>query len=229
MDRGAVRLFGSANRRHGGGLWHDTGVRRNRMGGILVRRAGAVVRVACTLTPINRFEKYDPAGPWRQLADGITASGIQQSWPLEDSERVGLLPDSYQLRPQVRSGPAINPGTVQSTTVRYYRQPAAYDFHAFPWHGLLVHAAGELGAITETSGGVEFIVTNWSSAPASLMVTGFTDHRVLLDGQQIQVVAPHQYQPSSGRLVLRLQGTVRVQIVSPAVPRLEKKHASLTF
>ena len=161
---------------------------------------------------LNRFEKYDPAGPWRQLADGITASGIQQSWPLDDAERVGLLPDSYQLRPQVRSGPAINPGTVQSTAVRYYRQPAVYDFHAFPWHGLLVHAAGELGAITENSDGVGFTVTNWSSAPASLLVNGFTKQpRVRLDGQEIQLVSPHQYQPSTGRLVLRLQGTVRVE------------------
>ena len=82
-------------------------------------------------------------------------------------------------------------------------------------------------AITENSGGVTFTVTNWSSARASLMVNGFTNQpRVLLDGQEIQLVAPHQYQPSSGRLVLRLQGTVRVQIVSPAAPRLEIKTSS---
>jgi hypothetical protein len=111
--------------------------------------------------------------------------------------------------------------------VRYYRQPAVYDFHAFPWHGLLVHAAGELGAITENSDGVGFTVTNWSSAPISLLVNGFTNQpRVRLDGQEIQLVSPHQYQASTGRLVLRLQGTVRVEIVSPAVPRLEIKHSS---
>jgi hypothetical protein len=176
---------------------------------------------------LNRFVKYDPAGPWRQLADGVVASGIQQSWPLDDAERVGLLPDSYQLRPQVRSGPAINPGTVQSMVARYYRQSAVYDFHAFPWHGLLVHAAGELGAITENSDGLGFTVTNWSSAPASLLVNGFTNQpRVRLDSQEIQLVFPHQYQASAGRLVLRLQGTVRVEIVSPAMPRLEIKRSS---
>jgi len=137
------------------------------------------------------------------------------------------LPDSYQLRPQARSGPAINPGTVQSTAVRYYRLPAVYDFHAFPWHGLLVHAPGELGAITENSDGLRFTVTNWSSAPASLLVNGFTNQpRVLLDGQEVQLVFPHQYQASTGRLVLRLQGTVRVEIVSPAVPRLEIKRSA---
>ena len=176
---------------------------------------------------LNRFEKYDPTGPWRQLADGIAASGIQQSWPLDDAERVGLLPDSYQLRPQLRSGPAINPGTVQSEVVRYCRQPAVYDFHAFPWHGLLVHAAGELGAITENSDGLGFTVTNWASAAASLLVNGFTNQpRVRLDGQEIQLAFPHQYQASTGRLVLRLQGTVRVEIVSPAVPRLEIKRSA---
>jgi hypothetical protein len=176
---------------------------------------------------LNRFLKYDSAGPWRQLADGIAASGIQQSWPLDDTERLGLLPDSYQLRPQIRSGPAINPGTVQSAAVRYYQQPAVYDFHAFPWHGVLVHAAGELGAITENSDGLGFTVTNWSSSPASLMVNGFTNQpRVRLDGQEIQLVFPHQYQASTGRLVLRLQGTVRIEIVSPAVPRLEIKRSA---
>jgi hypothetical protein len=176
---------------------------------------------------LNRFVKYDPTGPWRQLADGIAASGIQQSWPLDDVDRLGLLPDSYQLCPQARSGPAINPDTVQSTAVRYYRQPAVYDFHAFPWHRLLVHAPGELGAITENSDGLRFTVTNWSSAPASLLVNGFTNQpRVRLDGQEVQLVFPHQYQASTGRLVLRLQGTVRVEIVSPAVPRLEIKRSS---
>jgi hypothetical protein len=176
---------------------------------------------------LNRFLKYDPGGPWRQLADGIAASGIQQSWPLEDTERVGLLPDSYQLRPQIRSGPAINPGTVESAAVRYYRQPTVYDFHAFPWHGLLVHAAGELGAITESSDGLGFTVTNWSSAQASVLVNGFTNQpRVRLDGREIQLVFPHEYQASTGRLVLRLQGTVRVEVISPAVPRLKIKRSA---
>ncbi len=170
---------------------------------------------------LNQFVKYDPSGPWRRIADGIAASGIQQSWPLADAERVGLLPDSFQLRPQIRCGPAINPGTVQCTAVQYYREPAVYDFHVFPGHGLLVHAPGELGAITENSGGIGFTVTNWSSAPASVSVNGFTNQpQVRLDGKDIQLVSPHQYQRDTGRLVLRLQGTVRVEVFSPTLPRL---------
>ena len=35
---------------------------------------------------------------WMKIADGITASGIQQTWPLgSDLERQGLLPDSFRL------------------------------------------------------------------------------------------------------------------------------------
>jgi len=168
---------------------------------------------------LYRFAKYDPAFSWRQVADGIAASGVQQSWTPDDLERLGLLPDSYQLRPQVRNDPAINPGTVQAAALRYYRQPAAYDFHSFPWHGWLVHAPGEIGAISEHPQGVAFTVTNWSSASVSLLANGFNQEpQVQLNGQPIQLVFPHQYQASAGRLVLRLQGTVKVEIFAPAPP-----------
>ena len=178
---------------------------------------------------LNRFAQYDPSGPWRQIADGIAASGIQQSWPLNDPERLGLLPDSYQLRPQVRAGPAINPGTVFAAAVRYYQQPWVYEFHSFRPHGLLVHAPGALGSLTENTDGVAFTVTNWSSAPASLLVNGFLKApRVRLNGQEIQITPPHQYDATSGRLVLRLHGTVTVEIIYPAIPALQIQRSKTT-
>ncbi|MCB1127341.1 MAG: hypothetical protein KDM81_12655, partial [Verrucomicrobiae bacterium] len=42
---------------------------------------------------LNRLAAQDPAGPWRRIADGIAASGVQQSWTATDADRVGLLPD----------------------------------------------------------------------------------------------------------------------------------------
>jgi hypothetical protein len=171
---------------------------------------------------LERFAQHDPDGPWRQLAEGIAASGIQQSFPLDDPGRLGLLPDSYLLRPQARAGPPINPATVQAVALRYYGLPPVYDFRSFAWHGLLVHAPGPLGELSENSDGISFTLTNWSSVPSSLLVNGFkTQPGVRLNGQQIPLAFPHQYQSSAGRLVLRVQGTVRVEILAPALPRLE--------
>ena len=175
---------------------------------------------------LNRFARHDPGGPWRQIADGIAASGVQQSFPLDDPERLGLLPDSFLLRHQVRSGPPINPATVQAVALCYYGQPAVFDFLSFRWHGLRLFAPGHLGGVSEDSNGVAFTITNWASTSASVMVNGFTNQpRVRLNGQDIPLVSPHQYQATSGRLVLRLQGTVTVEILSPARPRLDIKRS----
>lgn len=89
---------------------------------------------------LYRLAEHTPTGPWKQLADGITGSGIQQSWPASDADRQGLLPDFYHLRAQAPDGPAINPGTLQANAVRFYGGPRAYDFHRFARHGFVVHA-----------------------------------------------------------------------------------------
>jgi hypothetical protein len=176
---------------------------------------------------LNQFAKHDPAGPWRQIAEGIAASGVQQSFPLDDPEHLGLLPDSFLLRPQIRAGPPINPATVQAVALRFYGQPPPYDFHSFVWHGLRVFAPAQLGGISEDISGIAFTVTNWSSAPTSVMVNGFASQpRVRLNGQDTPLVLPHQYEAGTGRLVLRVQGSVRVEIVSPARPRLEIKRSA---
>jgi hypothetical protein len=178
---------------------------------------------------LDRFAKHDPAGPWRQIADGIAASGIQQSFPIDDPERLGLLPDSFLLRPQVRAGPPINPGTVQAVALRYFGQPPVYDFASFPWHGLRVFAPGQLGGISETGGGIKFTITNWAGFATTVMVNGFTNQPgVRLNGQDTPLGFPHQYQSSAGRLVLRVLGTVTVEILYSARPKLEIKRSAAT-
>ena len=92
---------------------------------------------------LYRLVRHDPKGPWKQLADGITLSGIQQSWPPEDRDLQGLLPDSFVLRAQKRNGPAINPATVEACAAHLFNQPA-YDFWSFRKNGLRVHAPGEI-------------------------------------------------------------------------------------
>jgi hypothetical protein len=59
---------------------------------------------------LYRLAPLDPTGPWQHLADGITVSGIQQTWPRgSDPDRQGLLPDSFNLDSQSRNDPGINP------------------------------------------------------------------------------------------------------------------------
>ncbi len=92
-----------------------------------------------------------PGSPWKKLADGITAAGVQMTWPVTDKERQGLLPDSYLLREQRRDGPAINPGTVQACAARYYGRLPIYDCKVFGARAggnlesvRVVHAPGEI-------------------------------------------------------------------------------------
>ncbi|MHC4728361.1 MAG: hypothetical protein ACYS17_14165, partial [Planctomycetota bacterium] len=63
---------------------------------------------------LQMLSEYDKKGPWEKIAKGITATGLQMSWPVTDKERQGLLPDFFYLESQIADGPAINPGTVQA-------------------------------------------------------------------------------------------------------------------
>ncbi|MGE5294615.1 MAG: hypothetical protein ACM3VT_07290, partial [Solirubrobacterales bacterium] len=44
---------------------------------------------------LHRLSEYDPQGPWRQIASGITATGLAMAWPVDDGDRQGLLPDYF--------------------------------------------------------------------------------------------------------------------------------------
>ena len=65
----------------------------------------------------------EKAALWRHLAKGITASGVDQSYLPSDGEKVGLLPDSFQLVTQIRNNPPINPGTVQENVSNFIGLP----------------------------------------------------------------------------------------------------------
>jgi hypothetical protein len=170
---------------------------------------------------LHRFVRHDPTGPWKQIADGIAAAGIQHTYPLDDADYRGLLPDSYNLRPQSRNGPAINPATLLAPAVRLLEQPALYDFAALARHGLLVHAPGEIADREERVDGVRFTVKGWSAKPYRVLINGFTRTPGLkLNGQPVGLSAPHQYQAAEGRLILQLTGTVAVEISNPALAKL---------
>ena len=84
---------------------------------------------------LYRLLPHDPDGPWRQLADGITASGVQQTFPRGGDwpQYQGLLPDSLLLRINHRVEPAINPATTLAPAAFLYQRPKVYDFRSFRW------------------------------------------------------------------------------------------------
>jgi len=163
---------------------------------------------------LYRLARHDPAGPWKQLADGITASGVQQTWPrASNAERQGLLPDSFAPRAQIRNDPAINPGTLQADAIQLFNRPAVYDFHAFSTAGLLVHAPGVIRNAAEDPGRITFMVDAWPDHAYQSLIVGFkTTPRVRVNGQDVPLSQPHQFDAAAGRLVLTLTGQPVVEI-----------------
>jgi hypothetical protein len=162
---------------------------------------------------IRRFSRYDPKGPWGQIADGIAASGIQQTHPLEDASYQGLLPDSFNLVAQFRNPVPINPATLFPEAVRYYGGGPLYDFREFPIAGLRVHAPGAINVVGAGKGFVEFTVEGWPEKPYYILINGIkVAPKVWIDGRDIALTAPQVFQASSGRLVLSVSGRPRVKI-----------------
>ncbi|KPJ75443.1 MAG: hypothetical protein AMS14_03575, partial [Planctomycetes bacterium DG_20] len=161
---------------------------------------------------LYRFERHDPDGPWRRLADGITAAGIQHTWKQDDRDRQGLLPDFFHLRDQRPDGPAINPGTVQANAVRLYGQRPVYAFRAFVG-GPYVHAPGAIDEAKEEGGTVSFRVRGWPTHAYHVLVSGLKRQpKVRIDGADTPVAEPHEYLPA-GNLVLKVRGEPRIEII----------------
>lgn len=159
---------------------------------------------------LYRLVRHDPGGPWRRLADGIAASGIQQSFPLGDRDLQGLLPDSFNLRPQTRNGVAINPGTLQANAIRLYGGPEMYDFRSLRVAGLLVHAPGEIQVTRDSKGIATFTVKGWPKRAYSILITGLKEHPVArVNGRAAEAAY------GDGRLVLKVTGSAKVEITVP--------------
>lgn len=111
--------------------------------------------------------QYDPEGPWSQIAKGITASGLQMTWPLEDTDRIGLLPDFIQLKSQNRDGPAINPGTTQAHVPELFGVGKIYDVKRLSIHDCFIHAPCTIRDVVENNDSGVFTVEGWGIAPDS--------------------------------------------------------------
>jgi hypothetical protein len=164
---------------------------------------------------LYRLAKYDANPVWKAVADGITVSGIQQTWPRgSNALRQGLLPDSVSLRAQSRNDAAINPGTLQSCAVQYYSGAPLYDLQCFHTEGVVtVHAPGRIkGALDEAARAV-FTVEGWPTREYNILISGLKRApQIMIDDKAVALSAPHSYSAESGRLVLRVSGKPRVEI-----------------
>lgn len=164
---------------------------------------------------IRRFARHDPAGPWIQLADGIALAGVQQTHPLEEPDQQGLLPDSFDLRAQLRNPVPINPATLLPLALQAYGAPPVYDFLALRRPGLLIHAPGLLQLIAERDESAQFRVEGWPQRPWNVVVNGLVrEPQLKIDGRETALAAPHHYDPETGRLVLQLTGATEVELRS---------------
>ena len=131
--------------------------------GLPVQWCGLVY--AAALVDLAEIETdAEQAALWRHLAKGITASGVDQSYLPSDGEKVGLLPDSFQLVTQIRNAPPINPGTVQENVSNFIGLPYYRVIRA---RGkTLAHVPGRARA--KEPQGKEFVrveITAWPKAP----------------------------------------------------------------
>jgi hypothetical protein len=158
---------------------------------------------------LYRLADYDPRGPWKQLADGITASGIQQSWPASDSQRQGLLPDFYHLRAQISDGPAINPGTLQANAARLFGGPRVYAMRRLARIGVVVHAPGDIEVLEAADGAARVRVRGWPKQPYEVLLAGLDSAmKVRVNG----VERADERDVEQGRVSVRVEGEAEIQV-----------------
>jgi hypothetical protein len=163
---------------------------------------------------LYRFARYDPNGPWKRIADGITASGIQQSFEREDPDLTGLLPDSYGLRTMTRNPVAINPGTVQANAVQLFTGRPLYEMRVFRGSGAIVHAPGPIEVRADGKAETRFQVEPWASGPCYLLLSRAQGkpRTVRFNGALAETSGQSEYHDKEQALVLRIQGRTEVEI-----------------
>ncbi len=173
---------------------------------------------------LHLLSQYDKEGPWETIAKGITATGLQMTWPTSDSKRQGLLPDVFDLTAQLRDGPAINPGTVQAHVPELFGEGTLYDVKRLPKRGWFLHAPCTIRDLREAEDSMTFLVDGWSQKRFYVLFSGIerkppgiTIHPLAQAARTATVEDPARmdFQPQQHLLVITLDAPSEVQLRLP--------------
>jgi hypothetical protein len=139
---------------------------------------------------LHTLGQCDPDGPWAQIARGITATGLQMTWPTGDEKRQGLLPDFFKLQAQYRDGPAINPGTLQAHVPELFGLGKLYDVRKIERTGWFLHAPCALRDVEETRDSLSFTVDGWGAKTYYVLVSGVQTQPAKVTVQPVEGDAP---------------------------------------
>ncbi len=171
---------------------------------------------------LHLLSQYDKDGPWERIAKGITATGLQMSWPLTDKQRQGLLPDFFDLKMQISDGPAINPGTVQAHVAELYGKGKIYDVKKVRRPGWFIHAPCEISNIRQDNKQVAFRVDGWADKQYYVLVSGIKREpgdvfvRKIVQGSgessSFKFIGK-EFHSEFGNLIVKLRGKSEIKIV----------------
>jgi hypothetical protein len=165
---------------------------------------------------LHLLNQFDPDGPWEKIAKGITATGLQMSWPRTDEQRQGLLPDSFDLKTQIGAGPAINPGTVQAHLAELYGKGTIYDVKKLPRWGWFIHAPCTISNIREDKDSVKLTIDGWDDKQCYVLISGIETKpiEILVNPEKLQVhqSVETQYDQEQKILLIAIEGKSEIQI-----------------
>jgi hypothetical protein len=159
---------------------------------------------------LHALAQHDPAGPWEQMAKGITAAGLQMTWPTSDAKRQGLLPDFFHLRAQISDGPAINPGTVQAHVPELFDEGRLYDVRNARSRDWFIHAPCAIRDLREDDHSLSFTVDGWGDGPYSVLIAGVAEEPAAM--HVAQPLEDPLFDRQEKLLTIRLKGRSDIRI-----------------
>lgn len=166
---------------------------------------------------LRRLAVHDREGPWKTLADGITASAIQQSYPLDHPHR-GLLPDSFELRTQTRNPADINPGTLQPLALEWLADQTPFDVARWPERRPWLLAAGRIEEVAQGPTGDSATIRPWRARGSWVVIHGLERQpEIWLNGRRVPA-DQQTYETERHSLRIRLSDAtpVRLELRWPA-------------
>ena len=170
---------------------------------------------------LHLLSAYDPQGPWDTIAKGITAAGLQMTWPVTDEKRQGLLPDFFHLRAQLSDGPAINPGTVQAHVPELYGKGKLYDVRKLAGKNTFIHAPCAIRHVRQQPQSLTFVADGWGNKTCYVLIAGLEsrpqDVRIRTYRPGPVVASPFRqavvnYQDDQSLLAITIAGPSEVRI-----------------